>query len=219
MSLVVSLLGGESTGKSSLAQALHQHLNNLTGLRSRLVPEHLRHWCKTQGRAPQANEQAALAAEQNRHIFAAAQAPGVDVVLADTTALVVAAYSVHYFNDRSLLPAALDEQRRLGLTLLMGLDLPWQPDGLFRESVAVRDAIDTILRHELQAARIPFQTLYGKGHARLDQALRAVGNRLGRPLAPTDPDWSEGRVPWNCEKCSDPSCEHRLFTRLVQAPR
>lgn len=216
MTLTVTLLGGESTGKSTLAQSLHQHLANVAGLRSHLVPEHLRQWCETRGRAPLAHEQAALATEQNRLILAAAQLPGVDVVLADTTALVVAAYSAHYFNDRSLFPGALAEQRRFGLTLLMGLDLPWQPDGLFRESVAVRDAIDNRLRDELQAARIPFQTIYGTGPARLHQALRCIGSRLGRPLVPSDPDWSEGRVPWNCEKCSDPACEHRLFTRLVR---
>ncbi|MDP2263063.1 MAG: ATP-binding protein [Hydrogenophaga sp.] len=216
MTLTVTLLGGESTGKSSLAQALHEQLNRSVGLSSVLVGEHLRHWCETRGRAPQAHEQVAIAHEQTRLIQQAAQEPGVDVVVADTTALVVAAYSVHYFNDRSLLPAALDAQRGFGLTLLMGLDLPWQPDGLFRESVAVRDAIDTLLRHEMQTAQIPFQTVYGQGPARLQQALRAVGNQLGRSLVPSDPSLSEGRVPWNCEKCSDPVCEHRLFTRLVR---
>ena len=216
MTLTVTLLGGESTGKSSLAQALHEQLNRSAGLSSVLVSEHLRHWCETRGRAPQAHEQVAIAHEQTRLIQQAAQEPGVDVVVADTTALVVAAYSVHYFNDRSLLPAALAAQRGFGLTLLMGLDLPWQPDGLFRESVAVRDAIDTLLRHELQTAQIPFQTVYGQGPARLQQALRAVGNQLGRSLVPSDPSLSEGRVPWNCEKCSEPVCEHRLFTRLVR---
>jgi HTH-type transcriptional regulator, transcriptional repressor of NAD biosynthesis genes len=216
VTLTVTLLGGESTGKSSLALALHDELNRSAGLRSALVGEHLRQWCETRDRAPLAHEQAALAHEQTRLIQQAAQEPGMDVVVADTTALVVAAYSMHYFNDRSLLPAAIAAQRGFGLTLLMGLDLPWQPDGLFRESPAVRDAIDTILRHELQAAQIPFQTVYGQGPARLQQTLRTVGNHLGRALVPTDLSLSEGRVPWNCEKCSDPVCEHRLFTRLVR---
>jgi nicotinamide riboside kinase len=216
VTLTVTLLGGESTGKSSLAHALQAHLEQADGLRSRLVPEHLRQWCEAKGRAPRADEQQGVAAEQTRLIHAAAQAPGVQVVVADTTALVVAAYSAHYFNDRSLLPEALDDQRNFGLTLLMGLDLPWRADSLFRESVAVRDTIDTILRHELQAAQIPFQTIYGHGPDRLKQALRTVGSRLGRALVPGDPNLSEGRVPWNCEKCSDPACEHRLFTRLVR---
>lgn len=216
MTLIVALLGGESTGKSTLAQALHQHLNQSAGLQCLLVPEHLRHWCEREGRAPLAHEQAALAAEQTRRIDAAAAQPGVDVVVTDTTALVVAAYSAHYFQDSALFPAALAAQGRCGLTLLMGLDLPWQPDGLFRDSPAVRDAIDTLLRHELQAAGMPHQTVYGQGGARLQQTLRAVGRALGRPLVSDDPDWDAGRRPWNCEKCSDPACEHRLFTSLLQ---
>jgi HTH-type transcriptional regulator, transcriptional repressor of NAD biosynthesis genes len=211
----VTLLGGESTGKSSLAQALHQHLTQ-AGLRCVVVPEHLRDWCTRQGRAPLPSEQAAIAAEQSRLIDNAAAQPGVDIVVADTSALVVAAYSTHYFQDEALFPAALAQQRRYRLSLLMGLDLPWQSDGLFRESPAVRDAIDALLRQHLQAAGQPFQTVYGQGPERLQAALRAIGRALGRPLAPDDPDWDQGRRPWNCEKCSNPDCEHRLFTGLLK---
>jgi nicotinamide riboside kinase len=139
----------------------------------------------------------------------------VRVVVADTTALMVAAYSDLYFNDRSLYPAALAQQQRYSLSLLMGLDLPWVADGLFRDSPAVREATDTALRRELQAAGIPFQTVYGQGDARLLKALRAVGPVLGQPLVAPDHSLSEGRVAWNCEKCSDPACEHRLFSQLI----
>ena len=213
--LTIALLGGESTGKSSLADALQHHLNSL-GLATVRVPEHLRAWCETTGRAPHCDEQAERAQEQTRLIDAAARLPGVRVVVADTTALMVAAYSELYFNDRSLYPAALAQQQRYNLTLLMGLDLPWVADGLFRDSPAMREATDTALRRELQAAHIPFQTVYGQGEARLQQALRAIGPLLGKALVPQDPSLSEGRVAWNCEKCSDPVCEHRLFTDLLK---
>jgi HTH-type transcriptional regulator, transcriptional repressor of NAD biosynthesis genes len=216
VTLTVALLGGESTGKSSLAHALHQHLQQQAGLNCVRVLEHVRLWCERERRAPLAHEQAALAAEQTRLIDSAAAQAGVDVVLADTTALVVAAYSAHYFQDFSLFPAALDAQRRCGLTLLMGLDLPWQADGLFRESPAVRDAIDALLRQQLQAAGLPYQTVYGQGEARLQQALRPIGRAMGRSLTVDDPDWDQRRRPWNCEKCSDPGCEHRLFTGLLK---
>ncbi len=209
------MLGGESTGKSSLADALQHHLNNL-GLATVRVPEHLRTWCETMGRAPHCDEQTDRAHEQNRLIDQARQQPGVRVVVADTTTLMVAAYSELYFNDRSLYPAALAQQQRYSLTLLMGLDLPWVADGLFRDSPAMREATDAALRRELQAAHIPFQTVYGHGEARLQQALRAIGPLLGQPLVPQDRSLSEGRVAWNCEKCSDPACEHRLFTALLK---
>ncbi|WP_439113549.1 AAA family ATPase [Hydrogenophaga sp.] len=216
MALTITLLGGESTGKSTLAQALQRHLNDTLGIPTVRVPEHLRSWCETMGRAPQRHEQAARAHEQARQIDQASQPAGVRVVVADTSPLMVAAYSELYFNDRSLYPSALAQQRRYSLSLLMGLDLPWVPDGLFRDSPAVREATDTVLRRELQAAGMGFQTVYGRGGARLQQALRAIGPLLGEALAPTDPSLSEGRVAWNCEKCSDPACEHRLFSQLIQ---
>lgn len=208
--LTVSLLGGESSGKSTLARQLHAALQ-AQGIKTALVPEHLREWCEATGRAPQAHEQAAIAAEQTRLIEAAR----AEVVIADTTALVVAAYSELYFNDRGLWPDAISAQRRLRLSLLMGLDLPWVSDGFFRDSPAVREAIDTALRRELRGAGIGFQTVYGQGTQRLRAALRAVGAALGRELLPDDPLLRDGSGRWQCEACSDPDCEHRLFSALL----
>lgn len=215
MAKTITLLGGESTGKSALGQALQQHLNEVLHIPTVLVPEQLRHWCETKGRAPRADEQAARAAEQTRHIETAARQPGAELVIADTTALVIAAYSELYFNDSSLLPTARAEQQRYDLTLLMGLDLPWVADGLFRDSPAVREATDAVLRRELQIAGVRYQTIYGQGPARLQQALRAIGNHLGRPLLVDDPALHQGRGRWVCDSCSDPDCEHRLFSQLV----
>lgn len=216
---VVCLLGGESTGKSTLAQALQHRLERAHGLRVLLVPEYLRTWCEEQGRAPRMDEQAAIASEQSRRISEAAQHAGVDLVIADTSALMVAVYSELYFADASLIPNASAEQSRYALNLLMGLDLPWTPDGLFRDSPAIRDATDTRLRRALDAAHLPYQTIYGQQDARLQQTLRVVGRWLGRDLLPADQALTEGRVPWRCDNCSDPECERRLFTGLVGASR
>lgn len=214
----IALLGGESSGKSTLSVELTQALQ-AHGLRVALVPEHLRGWCLAAGRAPQAHEQAAIAAEQDRQI-AAARESGVDVVVADTTGLVVAAYSAHYFADDGLWPDALQRQRGIDLTLLMGLDLPWQPDGLLRDSPAVRDAIDRRLRQALQGTGLPFTPVYGRGPQRLAQALRAVQSRLNetlaRPLVDRDEVLEQGRGRWSCDNCSDPECEHRLFSSRVR---
>lgn len=216
--LTVALLGGESSGKSTLARALQTDLQ-ARGLRCARVPEHLRHWCKTAGRAPQAHEQAAIAAEQTRQIQAAAQDTRSQVLIADTTALVIAAYSELYFQDRSLWPQALAAQRSLGLTLLMGLDLPWVGDGLFRDSPTVREHTDALLRRELLAAGLPFQTIYGQGPLRLQSALRAVGRALGTELLPEDAPLRDRPGAWQCEACSDPECEHRLFSALLARRR
>jgi HTH-type transcriptional regulator, transcriptional repressor of NAD biosynthesis genes len=212
----VVLLGGESTGKSQLAQALVNQLVARHGLNCALVPEHLRSWCERAQRAPLAHEQAALAREQGERIARAQARPGMQVVVADTSGVMVAAYSEQYFQDTDLWPAALaDHAGAADLTLLMGLDLPWVADGLFRDSPQARQATDAILRARLEQAQIPFQTVYGAGEQRVLQALRTLGSAMGRPLVEQDPFWEQGRRRWNCEKCSDPGCEHRLFRDLI----
>jgi HTH-type transcriptional regulator, transcriptional repressor of NAD biosynthesis genes len=213
--LTVALLGGESSGKTTLGQALTHQLN-VVGVPTTLVAEYLRAWCEREGRAPLAIEQAAIAAEQTRLIDAAANS-GVQVVVTDTTALVVAAWSEVVFNDCSLHVPSLAQHSPIQLTLLMGLDFPWQADGLFREGPGMRADIDAVLRRELQSASIPFQTVYGPVDARLQHALRAVGVLLGRPLATHDPVLEAGTGRWTCENCSDPECERRLFSGLVSS--
>lgn len=214
--LVVALLGGESTGKSTLAAALSTALQ-AKGVATALVPEHLRTWCEARCRAPHQSEQAMLAAEQGTQIKAAAcSAPPVQVVIADTTPLVVAAYSELYFQDTSLYPAALAwHQQQADLNLLMGLDVPWIPDGLFRDGPQLRERTDEVLRQQLQAAALPFHTVYGLGPARLRTALRIVEQALGIPLIAEDPSVEGGETSWSCERCSDPDCERRLFTHLL----
>lgn len=218
MALVLSLLGGESSGKSTLADALHRSLRGSLGVRSERITEHLRQWCQDRGRAPHAEEQAALAEEQARQIHRAANDPLTQVVIADTSALSIAVYSELYFNDHSLYPSAIAHQRGYALNLLMALDLPWVPDGLFRDSPAVREATDSALRRSLQGAGLPFHCVPGTLSERLQLVLRLTGPLLGRVLVPSGITPVAGRVSWSCEKCSDPDCEHRLFSDLLSTP-
>ena len=59
------------------------------------------------------------------------------------------------------------------LYLLMDTDLPWVDDGLCRDSPTARQTTDNILRTRLEQAVVTYQTVYGQGGARLQQALRA----------------------------------------------
>ena len=74
-SMIIALLGAESTGKSALAHALAQHLQN-QGTDAVAVDEYLREWCEQHQRTPHIHEQAHIAATQSQRIAtAAAQAP------------------------------------------------------------------------------------------------------------------------------------------------
>ena len=124
---VIALLGAESTGKTTLANALAQRWR-AAGRRVALVRAHLREWCDAAGRPPRQDEQAGIAAEQQRRIEAAAATH--DWVLADTTALMTAVYHRQVFGDDGLFPQALAWQRGMHATLLTALDLPWVADPL-----------------------------------------------------------------------------------------
>lgn len=166
MSRIVALLGAECTGKSTLAEALAARFS------AGLVTEYLREWCDTHGRTPQQHEQAGIAAEQARRIEAAAR--GHALVVCDTTPLITALCSQHYFGDDSLLADAVAFQRRCDLTLLCAPDLPWQPDGIQRDGPGVRAAFDARLREALTAHALPWVDIQGNDTARLDRALAAL---------------------------------------------
>jgi nicotinamide riboside kinase len=210
----IALLGAESTGKTRLA---HELANALLaqGLRAGAVPEVLREWCTRQGRAPRPQEQLAIAREQEDRVDAATA--NADIVIADTSALMVAIYAGMLFPDGALYRFAIERQQRYDATLVTGLDLPWVPDGLQRDASASRDDVDALVRNLLQRAGIAFQVVYGEGPLRLFSALRALEAAGILPSDGTGRTLAEGaRRPWvwACEKCSDPECEHRLFTRL-----
>jgi nicotinamide riboside kinase len=172
----VRVLGAECTGKSQLAQALVDRLQQAGGASVVLVDEWLRTWCEQQGRTPRREEQAGIAQEQQRRIQAAAAGHGI--VICDTTPLMTALYSEHYFADSSLLAWALERQRAHRLNLLLAADIPWQPDGLQRDGQAVRAAVDARLRAVLAQHALPFVEVRGHGEQRVQaawSALRASG--------------------------------------------
>ena len=112
------------------------------------------------------------------------------------------------------------------ITLLTGLDWPCPP-----AEQENREQCDAELRRQLQASGTPYRVVYGSTARRLTTALAAVQALQAPPhstavsitRAPVgsadgrDEDNDQGRLKmpsWGCEKCSDPICEHRLFTSL-----
>ncbi|MEP6873099.1 MAG: ATP-binding protein [Burkholderiales bacterium] len=202
MSLVVALLGAESTGKTTLAQVLAATLAN-ADRRVAFVPEYLREFCERHGRTPRQDEQAHIADEQTRRIALAGRTH--DLVIADTTALMIAVYSDIVFGDTSLYASAEAAHRgACRLTLLTALDLPWQADGLQRDGPHVREPVDALVRAALARAGTPYSVVFGQGESRVQAALASVQHAL----APrNDGDAALPRWHWHCERCGDANCE------------
>lgn len=169
---VLALLGAESTGKTTLAGEIAASLRD-EGEAAVVVGEVLREFCAERVRTPRRDEQQAIADEQTGRIAAAA-ARAVDVVVADTSALMVAVYSDLVFGDTGLYERAESAQRQFDLTLLTGLDLPWRADGLQRDGPHVRRPVDARLRAALASAGVAPVQISGVGPARLAAALAAI---------------------------------------------
>jgi hypothetical protein len=127
-----------------------------------------------------------------------------------------AVYSSLLFDDDSLVPIAVAGHRRIDLTLLTALDLPWIADGHQRDGPHVREPVDRALRRLMLIQGLGWSVVAGLGAARLACALDAATPLLVRRAAPgagvftrlaareaAQPAWQ-----WVCEKCDVPDCEH-----------
>jgi nicotinamide riboside kinase len=199
---VIALLGAESTGKTALAQALAGALAD-TGERIAVVAEYLREFCDRHQRTPRRDEQPAIAEEQTRRIEAATR--DHDIVIADTTALMIAVYSDQVFGDAGLYASAQAAHARCNLTLLTALDLPWQADGLQRDGPHVREPVDAKVRAALQRAACAYSVIHGHGADRTAAALAVV--QQARTAPPPGDGVQAPRWQWHCERCGEPDCE------------
>ena len=213
---VIAILGAESSGKTQLARELHDRLREC-GQDAQWVAEHLREFCDRHGRTPRRDEQAAIAAEQTRRIDVAAARHAI--VVADTTALMIAIYSEIVFGDTSLYAMAEAAQRGCDLTLVMALDLPWQADGLQRDGAHVREPVDALVRAALGRIGQPFVVVSGRDGARFESAWRVVRRALALPAGDATAEEDDAYTAWHmrCERCGDANCERHLLPR--SAPR
>ncbi len=211
----IAIVGAESTGKSWLTRAL-AGVMQARGQTVHAVDEVLRAWCEREGRTPLPHEQMTIARQQAR----AVEHASAGWVISDTTPIMTAVYSHLLFDDHSLYPMALAHQRLYDTALITGRDLPGVADGLQRDGPHVRGPVDTLVRQALDRAGIAYRVVYGQDHHRLNNALLALGlpgedeaARMTRENAQFA--INEGRTVWQCNECSDPECEHKLFTGLL----
>lgn len=141
---LVAVVGAESTGKTTLCQALARTMGGLT------FAEPLRQWVLHQGRAPTQDEQAQVLVMQRQaeaEATARAQSTGLRWVFCDSSPLVTAAYSQYYFNDVSLFEDALSHhQSCYTATLFCTPDgVPWTPDPGQRDGPDAREHVHLLL--------------------------------------------------------------------------
>jgi NadR type nicotinamide-nucleotide adenylyltransferase len=167
--LRIAILGTASSGKTTLAAALAARYGTLW------VPEYLREFVDTERRVPVAADQIHIARTQRAHEDAAA-ARASHYLFCDTTPLMTAVYSRHYFGgiDAQLAMLADAHQRDYDLTLVTAADIPWVQDGLQRENQEVSVIINRLLLAELAARAIPYVPVSGSPAQRVAQVVDAL---------------------------------------------
>jgi nicotinamide riboside kinase len=169
---LISVVGGESTGKSTLATALGARLPAV------VVGEHLRDWVAAHGgRVPRPAEQAdVMAAQRESELSATALAgrEGRPWVVSDSGPLMTAVYSIQYYDDHSLLAQAVEWTLRSDWVVWCQDDFPWQPDPQ-RDGSHARTASQRILA-EIFAEHpgLPLLTAGGPFGDRVEAVVNAV---------------------------------------------
>lgn len=196
--LLVGLLGGECTGKTTLARDLVAELADERPVVS--TPEALRDFVRGHDRPPRRGEQASIMAAQIANeraamatVVAVSGRPAVarastddpasgepagirihPIVVCDPCALMTAIYSLAYFADSQLLTPALVHQRNYNLVLSCGTDLPWTPDEGQRDGPDRRAQVADLLAAVVRVEQLPVVAVAGDRPTRLKQALEQI---------------------------------------------
>lgn len=166
---LISVVGGECTGKSTLATALGDTLPGV------VVGEFLRQWVDTNdGRVPTAVEQAEVMGAHRAAEVAALRHGISPWVVSDSGPLMTAAYSIQYYDDDSLLPLALEWTADSRWVVWCQDDLPWEPDSQ-RDGIAARSESQRILASIFSGnPQLPVLPVHGSLDERLAAVLHAV---------------------------------------------
>jgi galactose mutarotase-like enzyme/nicotinamide riboside kinase len=175
--LRVSITGPESTGKSTLAAQLAAHYN------TSFTPEYAREYLARSGPhyTPADLENIALGQLKAE---AEATARAHRVVFSDSDLLVIKIWWEHSFGNCPEWIKQRIDQQRYDLVLLMGVDLPWEPDPL-REHPHLRQQFYDLYHRELRESMSNFAEISGSGTRRFEQARFLIDELLKSASAST----------------------------------
>lgn len=166
----VCVLGAESTGTTTLAQALAAHFE------TPWVAEYGREYSEKKGAAGDATwrteEFAEIAAEQTRREDAAARRAN-RVLICDTNAFATTLWHRRYMGGENPAVAEIARRGRCDLYLVTGDEIPFVQDGL-RDGEHIRHEMHGWFETALGVQPVPWKLLRGSREARLREAVGHV---------------------------------------------
>ncbi len=172
----VCVIGAESTGTTTLAQALAAHYQ--TGW----VPEYGRDYCEQhwhEGYAWRSEEFTHIAAEQVRRENLAARTAN-RVLICDTDALATSVWHERYLDRPSPEVLAIARSSPHSLYILTGDEIPFVQDGL-RDGESIRHAMHGRFREVLAGQETPWLEVRGTRDERLALATARIDALLASP--------------------------------------
>ena len=167
----VVITGAESTGKTTLAQALASYYsepwteeyvrNYVDRLDRSLQPEDL----EPIARGQLTTEDAKL--EQARRL-----------IIHDTNIMSFIVYARHYFNAELDWVNQSFKERNYSLYMLCAPDIPWESDPSQRDSPEAREQLYDIFKTQLKSLKLPHLEIQGSKEGRLQQAVTIINKML-----------------------------------------
>lgn len=166
----IGLLGGESSGKTTLAEDLARALPGF------VAEEYVRDFMRDFGRPPTLADQEGIFLTQQmtvRTVTRAAAYSDTPWVVADPLPLMTAVYSIVYFDDDALMAQGIEDAASYDAVLWCSPDIPWIADEGIRDGEDFRDRADQVIR-EYVAPRLALTIISGDRETRLATALHTV---------------------------------------------
>jgi NadR type nicotinamide-nucleotide adenylyltransferase len=168
----IAVVGPESTGKSTLSEALASHYQTAW------VPEFARDYCANLTEPCSWQDELNMfygQLELEKQTLSKAN----KILICDTTILTVKIWCEHVFgrSPREVQDKLLDHS--YDFYLLMDIDLPWQEDPL-RDFPNLREYFMQIWHKELKALNASYVVISGSDDRRLENAITAIDQFLDK---------------------------------------
>lgn len=169
----ICVLGAESTGTTTMAQALAKYYQTVW------VPEYGRVYSEAKmyskyGQEWNTQEFEHIAKEQNRLEDKMAELSN-RLVICDTNAFVTSIWHERYMSKHSSKVDRFAKNRKYDLYLVTDVDIPFVQDGT-RDGEHIREWMHQRFVAELQKRKLPFVILSGSHEKRLGEAIKSIND-------------------------------------------
>ena len=165
----IVLTGSESTGKTELAHQLGEQFS------APVADEFVREYAATRGGNLVFDDHGPIARGQISSEDAAI-ARARDIVILDTDLVSTVIYCEHYFGHCPPWIVREAGARAADLYLLLGIDIPWVPDGV-RDRGNRREEMHRLFHEKLCAMNLNYIEICGDRNQRFNDAMAAI-NRI-----------------------------------------